>query len=108
MNYSDIYYYLLNVLASLLQESGENLSLMAPGNPIQLAVPNSIRIYNGLVLYYFGVMKSGSFNFYSTRQFGNALQSALDQFCYKNCLNEIRLLGVKGYPNGRIALALCV
>lgn len=98
----------LAVLVEMLRRNAANLGLMAPGIPDQLAVSNGVDVTaNGLPLYYAVVKRRGDM-FRSPMAFGRAVQDALDETTYANCLDRLRLLRVDQLPGGFVGLTLTV
>lgn len=96
----------LAVLVEMLRRNAANLGLMAPGIPDQLAVSNGVDVTaNGLPLYYAVVKRRGDM-FRSPMAFGRAVQDALDETTYANCLDRLRLLRVDQLPGGFVGLTL--
>ena len=96
----------LAVLVEMLRRNAANLGLMAPGIPDQLAVSNGVDVTaNGLPLYYAVVKRRGDM-FRSPMAFGRAVQDALDETTYANCLDRLRLLRVDQLPGGFVGLTM--
>lgn len=96
----------LAVLVEMLRKYAAALGLMAPGIPDQLAVSNGVDVTaNGLPLYYAVVKRHGDM-FRSPMAFGRAVQEALDETTYANCLQRLVLLRVDQLPGGFVGLTL--
>ena len=96
----------LAVLVEMLRRNAANLGLMAPGIPDQLAVSNGVDVTaNGLPLYYAVVKRRGDM-FRSPMACGRAVQDALDETTYANCLDRLRLLRVDQLPGGFVGLTM--
>jgi len=104
------YYDVLTVLAEMLHREGAALGLMAPGLPEQLGLYNGSGVdvtRDGVPLYRAVVRRRGDV-FRSPMAFGQAVQAALDEICYANCMTRLRLLRVDTLPGGYVGLTLSV
>ena len=96
----------LAVVAEMLRKYAATLGLMAPGIPEQLAICNGVDVTaNGLPLFRAVVKRRGDM-FRSPMAFGRAVQDALDETTYANCLDRLRLLRVDQLPGGFVGLTM--
>ena len=96
----------LAVLVEMLRHNADALGLMAPGIPEQLAICNGVDVTaNGLPLFRAVVKRRGDV-FRSPMAFGRAVQEALDETTYANCLDRLRLLRVDQLPGGFVGLTM--
>ena len=101
-----LYYDVLDVVAEMLRKYAPALGLMTPGLPEQLAVPNGVAITDSGVPLYYVAVKRRNEQFRSPMAFGRAVQEALDETTYANCLDRLRLLRVDQLPGGFVGLTM--
>jgi len=102
------YYDILAALLEMLRQNGAALGLMIPGLPEQLGLYNGNGVdvtRDGVPLYRAVVRRRGDV-FRSPMAFGQAVQAALDETCYANCMTRLRLLRVDTLPGDCVGLTL--